>query len=151
MERLGTQYLEYNTDLANEHLDAAGLTERDAEGFRLRPDGERLTFTVDVPTVNVEHIDMLQLMEGYFAEVGVEMKPNVIDRSLGQTRLEAIEHDANVWGATGGIGFGTLLDPRNWIPMHLHSRYGYGGYGYGLGLHRPLPMRRLLIGERDAP
>lgn len=129
-EQLATQYLEFNLDLANEHLDKAGLTEKDADGFRLGPDGNRFSFTIDVPTVNTEHIDMLELIEGYWAAVGIEMKSNVIDRALGQQRLEVLEHDANVWGAPGGIGFGTLLDPRNFLPVHGHSRYGYAWYLY---------------------
>ena len=85
-ERLGTQYLEYDVDLANEYLDKAGYTERDADGFRLGPDGNRISFLIDVPTVNVQMIDILELVEGYWAEVGVEMKANVIDRALGQQR-----------------------------------------------------------------
>lgn len=130
-EQLATQYLEYDVDLANQLLDAAGLTERDGEGFRMMPDGsERLSFVIDVPTVSTEQIDMLELIQGYWKEVGIDMTPNVIDRSLGQQRLEANEHDANVWGAPGGIGFGTLLDPRNFVPMHGHSRYGYPWYRY---------------------
>ena len=129
-ERLATQYLDYDVDLANEMLDGAGYDAKDDDGFRLDPDGERITFLVDVPTVNTEHIDMLELMKGYWEAVGIEMIPNVIDRSLGQQRLEANEHDANVWQAPGGIGFGTLLDPRNFLPMHGHSRYGILWYYY---------------------
>jgi len=129
-EQLATQYLEYNTDTANELLDAAGLTERDDDGFRMMENGERAAFTIDVPTVSTEHIDMLELVQRYWKDVGIDMTPNVIDRSLGQQRLEAGEHDANVWGAPGGIGFGTLLDPRNFVPMHGHSRYAYKWYLY---------------------
>ena len=129
-EQLATQFLEYDLDIANGLLDSAGLTERDDEGFRLMENGERLTFLIDVPTVSTEQIDMLELIQGYWQEVGVDMVPNVIDRALGQQRLETGEHDANVWGAPGGIGFGTLLDPRNFVPMHGHSRYAYKWYLY---------------------
>lgn len=127
IEGLGEQYVEYNIDLANEYLDKV-LPEKDAAGFRLGPDGKRFSFTIDVTTVSLEAIDMLELIQGYWKEVGIDMTPNVIDRSLHQQRLEALEHDAQAWGAPGGIGFGTLLDPRNWIPMHGHSRYGYAWY-----------------------
>ena len=41
--------LEYDVDLANEYLDKAGYTERDADGFRLGPDGNRISFLIDVP------------------------------------------------------------------------------------------------------
>ena len=36
-EQLATQYTAYDVDLANQHLDKAGFTKRDAAGFRLRP------------------------------------------------------------------------------------------------------------------
>ncbi len=127
-ERLATQYTEYSPEIANQHLDAAGYTERDSNGIRLGPDGEPIAFTVDVITVATDQIDMMNLISQYWAEVGVKMTPNVLDRSLGQQRLEAIEHDGNTWGAPGGIGYGTLLDPRNFLPIHGHSRYGYGWY-----------------------
>lgn len=127
-ERLATQYTEYSPELANEHLDRAGYTERNADGIRLGPDGEPISFTVDIITVAPDHIDMMNLVAQYWEAVGVKMTPNVLDRSLGQQRLEVLEHDANTWGAPGGIGYGTLLDPRNWVPMHGHSRYGYGWY-----------------------
>jgi len=141
VERLGTQYTEYSPDKANEYLDKAGYSERDADGFRLGPDGKRISFTIDVPTVNTEHIDMLELIKGYWADVGIEMTPNVIDRSLGQQRLEALEHDADVWAAPGGIGFGTLLDPRDFVPMHGHSRYGYAWYQYWVNPDGPLAQK----------
>ena len=137
-ERLAKQYTEYDLDKANQHLDQAGYTERDAEGFRLGPDGNRISFTIDVITVAQDQIDMLELISGYWQEVGIEMTPNVLDRSLGQQRLEVLEHDANTWGAPGGIGFGTLLDPRNWIPVHGHSRYGYAWYLYWINPENPI-------------
>ena len=127
-ERLAKQYTEYSPDLANQHLDAAGYTERDANGIRLGPDGEPISFTVDIITVAPDHIDMMNQIAKYWEAVGIKMTPNVVDRSLGQQRLEVLEHDANTWGAPGGIGYGTLLDPRNWVPMHGHSRYGYAWY-----------------------
>ncbi len=140
-ERLAHQYLEYDVDLANQILDEAGFAERDAEGFRLGPDGKRISFTIDVITVSTEHIDMLELISKYWKEIGIEMTPNVIDRSLGQQRLEALEHDANVWGAPGGIGFGTLLDPRNFVPVHGHSRYGYAWYRYWVNPDDPIAQK----------
>lgn len=48
-EELAKQYTEFDLDLANEHLDRAGLDQRGGDGFRLRPDGERLSFRVISP------------------------------------------------------------------------------------------------------
>ncbi len=127
-ERLATQYTEFDPDLANQHLDAAGYTERDTNGIRLGPDGDPIAFTVDIITVATDQIDMMNRIAEYWKDVGVKVTPNVLDRSLGQQRLEVMEHDANTWGAPGGVGYGTLLDPRNFLPIHGHSRYGYGWY-----------------------
>ncbi len=127
-ERLATQYVEYSPELANQHLDAAGYMDSDGDGIREGPDGEPISFTVDIITVAPDQIDMMNLISQYWEAVGIKMTPNVLDRSLGQQRLEVLEHDANTWGAPGGIGYGTLLDPRNWVPMHGHSRYGYAWY-----------------------
>ena len=44
--------------------------------------------------------------------------------------LDINEHDANVWQAPGGIGYGTLLDPRNFVPVHGHSRYAIPWWQY---------------------
>ena len=41
---------EFDMEKANRLLDEVGLTRRDAEGYRLRPDGKRLTIVMDVPT-----------------------------------------------------------------------------------------------------
>jgi peptide/nickel transport system substrate-binding protein len=41
-------YAEYDPDTANSLLDELGLTERDAEGFRTRPDGSKLEIIYDV-------------------------------------------------------------------------------------------------------
>lgn len=49
-EQMATQYLKYDVQLANEYLDKARLTTRDAEGYRLGPEGKRVTFAIDVPT-----------------------------------------------------------------------------------------------------
>ncbi|HUU23156.1 MAG TPA: ABC transporter substrate-binding protein [Phycisphaerae bacterium] len=47
-EEWKSAFAEYNLDKANTLLDEMGLTRRDAEGYRLRRDGERLTLVMDV-------------------------------------------------------------------------------------------------------
>ena len=119
-EQLARQYLEYNVDLANQHLDAA-FPEKDADGFRLGPDGNRITFTVDVHTVNTAGIDMMELVSGYWAAVGVDGRSNVIDRSIFYDRKEANQQDANLWGGDGGLD--VILEPRWYFPYSNESNY----------------------------
>src|SRR5690606_8434748 len=46
VEGYGYRFTEYDVDTANDLLDGLGLTERDGDGFRLRPDGEPLELTI---------------------------------------------------------------------------------------------------------
>jgi misacylated tRNA(Ala) deacylase len=105
-ERLAKQYTEYNVDLANEYLDKAGYTERDAQGFRLGPDGKRIVIQVDVQAISQNWIDTLELIKGYWAAVGIQMEPNVMDRSLMYTRKDSNEQDATTrFSGKGLAGF----------------------------------------------
>lgn len=121
-EQLAKQYTEYSVELANQHLDAAGYTERDAEGFRLGPDGKRISFTVDIQTVGVEWIDAMELISGYWKEVGIDGQANVIDRTLLYDRKAANQQDASVWGGDGGLD--VILEPRWYFPFSNESHYG---------------------------
>lgn len=120
-EEMAKQYTEYDVDLANEYIDKAGFTERDSDGYRLGPDGERITFVIEVRNSDQFRIDMLELITGYWREVGVEMLVRPEDRSLLYSRKGAGQHDAVVWGGDGGIN--VLTDPRYYFPYSDESNY----------------------------
>ncbi len=44
---------DFDLEKANAMLDEMGLTQRDKEGYRLRPDGQRLEIVMDVPSSNL--------------------------------------------------------------------------------------------------
>jgi peptide/nickel transport system substrate-binding protein len=58
-ERLATQYTEFNIDKANEYLDKTGWTERDAQGFRLGPNGKRISFILEAEQARTAMLDSL--------------------------------------------------------------------------------------------
>lgn len=122
-ERLATQYLEYDVELANEHLDRAGYTERDGQGYRLGPDGQRISFAVEVASGEIyrHHVDMLELISDYWSNVGVDMQVRNIERSFFYERKEANQHDANVWSGDGGMD--ALLEPRWYFPYSAESNF----------------------------
>ena len=62
--------LDYNPESSNATLDALGLTERDSEGYRLLPSGERLSIIV---AGQEQHMAGCQLIANDWAEVGVEL------------------------------------------------------------------------------
>jgi len=49
-EKLATAYLDYDVAEANHLLDEMGLTVKDAQGFRLNPDGRRIAFGLQTVT-----------------------------------------------------------------------------------------------------
>jgi len=117
-ERLAKQYTEYDVDLANEYLDKAGYTERDSEGFRLQPDGERIFIVLEIDQGRTNYVDMLELIRPMWADVGVDMMVKLMERSLWEERCRRRNLDfhgsAHKFG--GGGGEAPILDPRYWFP-----------------------------------
>lgn len=124
-EEYAKQYTEYDPDLANEYLDSAGYTERDSEGFRLGPDGERISFAIEI--AGIEGIDefgpVMELVQQYWAEVGVEMLIRQMEDSLWGTRKGANKHDAVVDPGHAGLGE-IIIQPRHYLPFNAQTDWG---------------------------
>jgi peptide/nickel transport system substrate-binding protein len=123
-EELATQFLDYDVGRANELLDQS-FPERDGDGIRLGPDGEPIRFTLDfVPEFRAEWADMVELVRGYWLEVGIDANLRSADRSLFDERKNANQHDAGVWGATeGALGSDTFTAPFYFFPYNVGSRF----------------------------
>jgi peptide/nickel transport system substrate-binding protein len=126
-ETLATQFTVFDPALANEHLDRAGLTTRDAAGLRLGPDGQPVRVRITVRNDLDEVIEALELVKGHWAEVGITLDLDVVERSLFRTRTRANEHDAAADNAEGG-GKDFFLLADNWFPSDPASYWGYGWY-----------------------
>ena len=116
-EQLATQFTEYDVALANEHLDLV-LPERDADGFRLRPDnGERFTIVVDVNNeFRSDWGDMMELIEGYWEAVGIDVVLNVISDSVSVARRADPDRDVFLWLAENGSGRLPMLAASEMMP-----------------------------------
>lgn len=123
-EELATQYTQFDVAAANAALDKSGFTERDADGFRLGPDGNRIAFSIDVQTSRKDHQDSLELIKKYWAAVGVDMQPKPMESSLAITRLGANDEEATAWIGGGGYDFLGLLDPKWYFPYENFSTFG---------------------------
>ena len=66
---------DFDLDRANQLLDEMGLTERDSEGFRLRPDGKRLHIIMDVPSSNLnsQENDVGLIVQESWRRMGMEV------------------------------------------------------------------------------
>ncbi|MCY3901409.1 MAG: ABC transporter substrate-binding protein [Caldilineaceae bacterium] len=107
--------IEHDPDRANAYLDEMGLTERDGDGYRLRPDGERLSIVFEYAAVFGAWGDIAELLTGDWGELGVELISTEIDRSLLGQRLAANEIDLAVW--TGSGEFNPFIEPRSFVPL----------------------------------
>ncbi|MDR2535305.1 MAG: ABC transporter substrate-binding protein [Treponema sp.] len=123
-EGLAKQYIEYNPKTANAALDQAGLTKRDSEGFRLRPDGKRVGFIFEIDSGRNEFVEIVELLQIYLKQVGIDAQIRTMDRSLWEIRVRSNwEFDATIHRFGGGIGQAVLLDPRYYLPLNGNSVY----------------------------
>ena len=68
-----SKWAQYDPKLANTLLDQIGLTKRDAQGFRLLPDGRSATIVVESQSEQTEDSDALQLIADYWKKIGIKM------------------------------------------------------------------------------
>lgn len=108
-----SRWVEYNPDRANQLLDEMGLSERDSNGWRLRPDGETLTFTILFQSsLGAARGDGVTIVQGYWQDIGLNVNQELVERSLYTERVNNGDVDVGVWSAD-----------RNSIVMADPSRY----------------------------
>src|SRR5215217_5769929 len=123
-EELAKQYTEFDPDLAAQHFEAAGLTEKNGDGIYVGADGNPVKITIDViSALRPEWIDMLEIMQLQLAAAGVDIELNNIDRTLFYEKRPAGEFDAQVWAGDGGIE--ALQEPRYYFPFSDESVWAY--------------------------
>lgn len=120
---LAEQFTGFDAAQANVILDKLGYAKKDSSGIRLRPDGQKVFFAIDViPTLYPDQVDALELVKRHWADIGVDIKVNTIERALFYTRGDSNDHDAAVWPGPGGLD--PMLDPRDYLAQHPQgSRY----------------------------
>lgn len=131
-EELATQYTEYSVDLANEALDKV-LPERDADGYRLRPDGEPLNiiFTVSNDlSYGTNWVQVAELLIGYWDAVGVRVQLNSVADAQFVEQREQNNIQATLYTGEGGAGLTGILDPRYYTPGFLFGMFGNGWWAW---------------------
>jgi peptide/nickel transport system substrate-binding protein len=134
-ETLATQYTEYNVDLANEYLDKV-VPERGADGYRLRPDGEPLSFVFTVSndlSWGGNYVQVAELLIGYWDAVGVKVTLNSVADAQAVELRETNQTQATMFTGEGGAGLTPILDPRYYTPGLLFGLYGNGWWAWYTG------------------
>ncbi|MGQ9628825.1 MAG: ABC transporter substrate-binding protein [bacterium] len=82
---------EYNPEKANRILDEMGLDKRDAEGWRLRPDGKRMELYIESSAPATDFVPLIELVVDYWKKLGLYTTMKVITPELLSTRISANE------------------------------------------------------------
>lgn len=90
-------YADYDPERAAALLDEMGLDQKDREGYRLRPDGERLTFTIEYPVVLTPRTPLTELVIQYWNEIGIDARSREISGELQSQRTRANLMDGTSW------------------------------------------------------
>ncbi len=119
--RLQKQYTEHDLAKANEYLDKAGLTKKDPDGFRLGPDGKRLSIIFMVADVyGLQYPDVMQLVQRQTREAGLDVQIRATDVSRLTAMQAGNEQDAYIWNCVGGLS-DAYTDPRCYMPYQTEA------------------------------
>lgn len=80
---------EYNPTRANQLLDAMGLNRRDAEGWRLRPDGKRMEILIETSGLAADFIPICELLVENWRAIGIYTTMKYVERGLLSERVGA--------------------------------------------------------------
>jgi peptide/nickel transport system substrate-binding protein len=125
-ERLATQYVEYNVDEANKYLDMV-VPDKDAEGYRLRSDGQRLSFVFSIPNSESwqgNWVSVGELLVGYWKAVGVDVQLDAVASEVMTDRREQNNYEATMYTGEGGAGLTPILQPRYYVPGEFDGLFG---------------------------
>ncbi len=117
-EPLAKAYIEYDPAKANQLLDEMGLDRRDKDGYRLRPDGKRLSITIDVLSRKTSYVSATEMIKKDWEALGIDVAIKSMNDGLFFARIEAIEFDVITYFGCGGGGV-PLLQIWDFIPARL--------------------------------
>jgi peptide/nickel transport system substrate-binding protein len=134
-EQLATQYTEYDVALANESLDKV-IPDKDADGYRLRPDGQPLSLVFSVSnslSYGTSWVQTAELLIGYWDAVGVKVTLNSMADDQFTENKENNNLQVTIYTGEGGAGLTAILDPRYYIPGEYFGMFGNGWFAWRTG------------------
>ena len=127
-ERLATQYIEYDPALSAELLDALGYT-LGSDGFRVGPDGNRISFAATIAENPVVQ-DILEFIRMDLQALGIELIVRALPRASYADIVFQNNHDATSWA--GGAGIQPALDMRYYMPVNNESLFANAWAFWGI-------------------
>ncbi len=115
-------WAQYDIDQANALLDEIGLTQRNAQGLRLLPNGKPLEVIVESAGETEEEPDILELVKSSWKKIGVGLFTKPSDRTALRNRIFSGEANMVIWfGFENGVP-SVSMAPDQWVPI---SQSGY--------------------------
>ncbi len=112
---------EYNVDKANKLLDEVGLNKKDADGYRIGPDGKTFMIAIEHAAHAPDIAPGAELVSQHLKKVGLKTTVKQIDPQLWGTRTAANEIQATfIWDVQPMWADNTWTDyiPNNqWAPL----------------------------------
>lgn len=91
-DRWDEEFAGFDPDQANEILDSIGLDQKDSEGYRLLPNGERLVLRIDAVSGSfLPYPEIAERIGQMWQDVGIQLQVNPVERSLWIERTQANE------------------------------------------------------------
>jgi peptide/nickel transport system substrate-binding protein len=108
-----TKWAAHDVAQANQLLDKIGLTNRDAEGFRLRPDKQRIRMDFDVNRTIADYPAISETVRQHWRDIGIDASVETIDVARGVQKAIANEVMVNT---VGGFSTDVYLTRNNVVP-----------------------------------
>ena len=120
--------IEFDPDKGNALLDEAGLDQKDSDGYRLRPDGERLELLITCypSEMGVPAIDIFTKVAEYWeTNLSIKATAEEVERSLWSERATAGDLMMPGYDIANALW---VIDPLWFVPVNA-STYWAGLYG----------------------
>jgi peptide/nickel transport system substrate-binding protein len=114
-DELGSAYAEYDPEKANALLDEIGL-KRGNNGIRLMPDGRALDLIVESTGESSMEADVLELVTGNWADIGVKLLTRTSQRDIFRSRVAAGETNMSVWAGVDNGAPTPDFSPQEFVP-----------------------------------
>jgi len=114
----GEAWAQYDPDLANQLLDEMGLDQRDSDGFRLRPDGERLTYLIEHTGARVGPAigKICEITTTFWREIGIDASAKEVQEALYNERMLNFQTHCGIWHADRCTDLLWHVQPQWYIP-----------------------------------
>ena len=88
MEKKYSQYTSYDPEQAAAILDKAGYTDKNGDGFRELPNGDAISFDIEVVNGWTDWVQTVQIVTEMFEEVGIKANVKTVDWSVYDKNLK---------------------------------------------------------------